>query len=251
MVCPCNCSLLRILAVMCIVLHGIEKTVEALSNSCEVTRSTMQIVDNCPVSEKEWKEAAAIKNCAAYASQCAEPERLVYHCVINPYVNQTLEVCAYAQNIVSGHCTSYSFSGNLILQNLRTNCSAFKMKPCPNFYRSDKAYNYPECYELTMKSTTVTHNSKSMSKLDTTVVSTNLSSNGSSNTHEDKPILEEMVEITITCASVVALAIILIVLIVWIRTKKGKEFCKKHYRKGSKESEDAKAEKMNLNEQNM
>lgn len=62
----------------------------------------MQIVDNCPVSEKEWKEAAAIKNCAAYASQCAEPERLVYHCVINPYVNQTLEVCAYAQNIVSG-----------------------------------------------------------------------------------------------------------------------------------------------------
>lgn len=44
----------------------------------------------------------------------------------------------------------------------------------------------PECYELTMKSTTVTHNSKSMSKLDTTVVSTNLSSNGSSNTHEDK-----------------------------------------------------------------
>lgn len=62
----------------------------------------MQIVDNCPVSEKEWKEAAAIKNCAAYASQCAEPERLVYHCVINPYVNQTLEVCAYAQNIISG-----------------------------------------------------------------------------------------------------------------------------------------------------
>lgn len=246
MVCPCNCSLLRILAVMCIVLHGIEKTAEALSNSCEVTRSTMQIVDNCPVSEKEWKEAAAIKNCAAYASQCAEPERLVYHCVINPYVNQTLAVCAYAQNIVSGHCTSYSFSGNLILQNFRTNCSAFEMKPCPNFYRSDKAYNYPECYELTMKSTTVTYNSKSMSKLDTTVVSTNLSSNESFNTYEDKPILE----ITITCAFLVALVII--VLIVWIcfRTKKGKEFCKKH-RKGSKESEDAKAEKMNLNEQNI
>lgn len=44
----------------------------------------------------------------------------------------------------------------------------------------------PECYELTMKSTTVTYNSKSMSKLDTTVVSTNLSSNESFNTYEDK-----------------------------------------------------------------
>lgn len=46
--------------------------------------------------------AAARKNCSAYASHCSEPRRLVYHCVINPYVNQTLEVCAYAQNIVSG-----------------------------------------------------------------------------------------------------------------------------------------------------
>lgn len=26
----------------------------------------------------------------------------MYHCVINAFVNQTLELCAYAQNIVSG-----------------------------------------------------------------------------------------------------------------------------------------------------
>lgn len=78
------------------------QTTAALSNSCEVTRSTVQVVDGCPDSEEKWKERAAIKNCAANASQCADPERLVYHCVISPYVNQTLEVCAYAQNIVSG-----------------------------------------------------------------------------------------------------------------------------------------------------
>lgn len=78
------------------------QTLVAGSNSCEVTRSTVQVVDRCPDSEKKWKERAAIKNCAAYASQCAEPERLVYHCVINSYVNQTIEVCAYAQNIVLG-----------------------------------------------------------------------------------------------------------------------------------------------------
>lgn len=76
----------------------------ALSNSCEVSRSTVQVVDSCPDSEEKWKEAAARKNCYANSSQCSEPTRLVYHCVINPYVNQTLEVCAYAQNIVQGTC---------------------------------------------------------------------------------------------------------------------------------------------------
>lgn len=74
----------------------------AFSNSCEVTRSTKQVVDGCPDSEEKWKEAAARKNCAAFASQCAEPERLVYHCVLNMFANQTLEVCAYAHYIPSG-----------------------------------------------------------------------------------------------------------------------------------------------------
>lgn len=62
----------------------------------------MGIVDDCPDSAEKWKKAAARKNCSAHANQCNEPERFVYHCVINAYANQTLEVCAYAQNIVSG-----------------------------------------------------------------------------------------------------------------------------------------------------
>lgn len=242
---PCNCSLLRLLAVMWIVLHGIGKTRVALSNSCEVTRSTVQVVDGCPDSEEKWKDRAAIKNCAANASQCAEPKRLVYHCVISPYVNQTLEVCAYAQNIVLGHCTSYSFSGNLIVRNLRTNCSAFEEKPCPYFYRSDTAYNYPECYKLTQKSTTVTYISKSKSKLDTTVVPTTFSPNGSSYAHEDKPEGEEMVDILIACVTFGALAIIILFVWIFFRTKYGKKVCKKHFRKGPKQSNDAKAEEMN------
>lgn len=234
MVHPCNCLLLRLLAVICIVLHGIGKTTAALSNSCEVTRSTVQVVDGCPDSEEKWKERAAIKNCAANASQCADPERLVYHCVISPYVNQTLEVCAYAQNIVSGHCTSYSFSGNLIVPNLRTNCSAFEEKPCPVFYRSDTAYNYPECYKLTQKSTTVTY-----------IVTTTFSSNGSSSTDKDKPKGEEMVDIIIACVTLGTLAIMILIVWIFFRTKYGKNVCKKHFRKGPKQSNDAKAEEMN------
>lgn len=73
-----------------------------ISDSCLISPSTVEIVDDCPNSEEKWREAAARKNCAAYASQCDEPDRLVYHCVINAFVNQTLEVCAYRRIIVLG-----------------------------------------------------------------------------------------------------------------------------------------------------
>lgn len=75
---------------------------QASSDSCHILRSTVQIVEDCPNSEEKWKEAAKRKNCATYANQCSEPERLEYHCVINSFINKTLEVCAYAQNIVLG-----------------------------------------------------------------------------------------------------------------------------------------------------
>lgn len=67
----------------------------------------MEIVEDCPYSAEKWNEAAAKKNCSANANQCDEPEKFVYHCVINAYANQTLEVCAYAQNIVSGTNSRY------------------------------------------------------------------------------------------------------------------------------------------------
>lgn len=73
-----------------------------VSGSCPVSRLTVQAVDDCPDSEEEWRKAAERKNCSAYASQCDEPERFVYHCVINSFVNETLEVCAYSRIIVLG-----------------------------------------------------------------------------------------------------------------------------------------------------
>lgn len=62
----------------------------------------MEVVDDCPDTKEKWREALARKNCSAYASQCDEPDRLVYHCVINAFVNETLEVCAYSRIIVLG-----------------------------------------------------------------------------------------------------------------------------------------------------
>nr|XP_034334900.1 uncharacterized protein LOC117692048 [Crassostrea gigas] len=114
----------------------------------------MRIVKKCPENEEKWREAAARMNCTIYANQCDEPERLVYHCVINTFVNQTLEVCAYAQNILQGHCTEYNIRGNIIQPNVRTNCKAFSQNPCPQLYNSTEAYKYQGCYELTRELST-------------------------------------------------------------------------------------------------
>lgn len=120
----------------------------ALGNSCPVSPLTVQIVEDCPNSEQKWMELARRKNCTAYASQCDEPQRLVYHCVINEYANQTLEVCAYGRIIVSGYCTEYNYIGNRIQQNFRTNCSSFTQNPCPSGYPSNESYKYPGCFKL-------------------------------------------------------------------------------------------------------
>lgn len=142
---------MRISLVMFLMIGSFVQVSRAITDSCPVSKETVEIVDNCPVTEEKWREAAAGKNCEAYASQCGEPERLVYHCVINAFINQTLEVCAYMRVIVLGFCTEYSFGGNLIQQNFRTNCSKFTQYPCPSSYPSTDAYKYPGCYEMTKK----------------------------------------------------------------------------------------------------
>ena len=75
---------------------------QSRSDSCPVSIDTVQAVYRCPETEEEWKKAMERKNCSSYAKMCDEPYRLVYHCVINSYINQLIEVCAYTQNIVGG-----------------------------------------------------------------------------------------------------------------------------------------------------
>lgn len=70
--------------------------------SCSISPETVEVVEKCPEKEEEWTRAAARKNCAAYARYCSNPTEFVYHCVINSYINATLEVCAYKAYIVSG-----------------------------------------------------------------------------------------------------------------------------------------------------
>lgn len=215
-----------------IILLGFSKISSADSESCPISRATVKIVDICPVSEEEWRQAAARKNCTAFANQCSEPDKLVYHCVIDPYVNQLIEVCAYAQNIVLGHCTDYSISGNLIEPNQRTNCRTFTEKPCPDVYRSTEAYKYPGCYGLTMKTTPVIYNSKSTSNQEITVTSTVSTStcNMSTNSSIDMPGNGEDTTTTVTVIVIAvvlaAVAISIVIAVVMIYVKRGKSTMK-------------------------
>lgn len=108
----------------------------------------MEVVDDCPDNEEKWRVAAEKKNCAAYANQCDEPQRLVYHCTINAFSNQTLEMCAYGKYIFKGYCTVYSISGNLIGPSHLTRGSN-----CPKVYNSSKAFKCQGCYDATKKGT--------------------------------------------------------------------------------------------------
>lgn len=218
-------SCIRILMV-CIILHREAKTLVAGSNSCEVTRSTVQVVNGCPDSEESWGEAAVRKKCDVHAKQCSEPERLVYHCVINPNINQMLELCAYAQNIVGGKCTSYSSSGNVIQENWRADCLEFKENACPQFYRSNVAYKYQGCYELIKESTAGTNNPVSTRNPDYTVVftttSANISSNMSTNKHvkmsgEEEKMDSNPILIAIVVSVLFVVIIGLVVIVIWKR----------------------------------
>ncbi|XP_065926907.1 uncharacterized protein [Magallana gigas] len=148
-----SCKRMRINLAMFLMIGSCVQISIAIDGSCPVSPSTVEIVDNCPDSEERWRQAAARKNCTAHASSCSEPDRLVYHCLINSFVNQTLEVCAYGRIIVLGYCTEYSLGGNIVQQSFRATCTQFTEDPCPLGYPSTDAYKYPSCYGLTKKTT--------------------------------------------------------------------------------------------------
>ncbi|XP_061167903.1 uncharacterized protein LOC133176857 [Saccostrea echinata] len=122
------------------------------ADSCETSRRTVARVNKCPENKTEWVEAAKRKKCSSLAGLCPEPDRFVYHCVLNFFLNETLEVCAYGRRILLGRCTEYSILGNLI-QESRVDCKMFP-RPCPVIYPSTEAYKYQGCYNLVQRPTT-------------------------------------------------------------------------------------------------
>lgn len=63
---------------------------------CKDAVDSVEIVTTCPTSKTEWEIAAYKKNCERIVSRqkCDSVERFKYHCVINGFRNELVEVCA-------------------------------------------------------------------------------------------------------------------------------------------------------------
>ncbi|XP_062592471.1 uncharacterized protein LOC134253914 [Saccostrea cucullata] len=158
------------------VLHSASKThaeIPDASKGCTESKETAVSVETCPKTEQEWKEAASRKGCNKISHSCSSFE---YHCVINAWKNETVEVCAPIKNIVGNVCTEYSFGGSRIQRNSEAGC-----KNCPSFYYSNKSYKYPEYninstsffFTSTLKTTAISDNKESITPSKQEMVSTN------------------------------------------------------------------------------
>nr|XP_022289288.1 uncharacterized protein LOC111101202 [Crassostrea virginica] len=105
------------------------------AEKCIKSADTAIVVQVCPQTEMEWTVAAEKKNCKSYCSS------FQYHCVMNTWRNETIEVCAPGLQIVGKKCAEFNFGGSRIQRNGNMNCSK-----CPTSYASINSFQYRECY---------------------------------------------------------------------------------------------------------
>lgn len=108
------------------------------NSECEDSAETAKTVKSCPQNIIEWNEAAKNKGCEKMSHSCSSFE---YHCVINAWGNETIEVCAPPVRIVGSVCAEYNYGGRRIQRNGNVHC-----EKCPSYF-SNESYNFQECYE--------------------------------------------------------------------------------------------------------
>lgn len=115
---------------------------------CRNQFHSLDVVASCPTTKREFDIAARRKNCTrlSYAADkmCRKP--YVYHCVINEFRNQTLEVCAPTK-LMFDYCTEFNVGGGVIQRHAQGRCNSVFPK-CDKQYISSDAYKYPDCYKL-------------------------------------------------------------------------------------------------------
>ncbi|XP_056000518.1 uncharacterized protein LOC125656024 isoform X2 [Ostrea edulis] len=131
-------------------VHNIELPVSA----CKESISTVQSVYACPVNKKGYDAASMRKSCQNIHNMCKSFE---YHCVLNEWLNGTVEVCATSIYIQSRKCAMFIAELQSIRVSYSTNC-----KTCPIVYNSSEIYKYPECYDELRGSLTSVHPSTTM-----------------------------------------------------------------------------------------
>lgn len=117
---------------------------------CEYSLLKVNYVSQCPTDAVSWNKAAERMDCQSIKQNCSglNPQQHVfqYHCVVNGWMNATLEVCAFNRSIL-GYCTEFNTRGAMIQDHYATDCTNHE-PPCPSNYNSAEAYKYPTCYNL-------------------------------------------------------------------------------------------------------
>lgn len=112
---------------------------------CSASLQTMKMVDRCPRNSLEWDARAAMFNCSAINQTCVSTDMFLYHCVLNTYGTELIEMCAVYKFIYGRKCAEFDRKGSIVQENVY-NCSN-SMVPCPNVYKSTDAFKYQSCYD--------------------------------------------------------------------------------------------------------
>lgn len=68
--------------------------------SCKASLTTVMISAGCPSDPYTLGERKRALSCQTVHQNCTEPANFRYHCVLNEYANQSIEVCAVATSII-------------------------------------------------------------------------------------------------------------------------------------------------------
>lgn len=151
---------------------------------CKDAVDSVEIVTACPTSKTGWKTAALKKNCGRIASRqkCDSVERFKYHCVINGFRNEMVEVCAPSRIIFGkinksqkkyhvigvflykklflkvicifltflGHCVEFNVRGGVIQDQISTPCN-------DTFPKCDLVYNSSDAYKCKVTEVHITY----------------------------------------------------------------------------------------------
>ncbi|XP_056014868.1 uncharacterized protein LOC125677558 [Ostrea edulis] len=203
------------------------------NSHCPHPTSTMEHVNNCPDSKYTWDLAAERKGCHRIFDNCLglPKQDLKYHCLINPFLNETVEVCAPSRRMFGGFCPEYSTRAEGVQENFDIDCKKFQSS-CPITFMSTEAYKYQECYTMINRRTTQSATEKPLKSH-----SERTSSTSSSDTKTNAEHATYVMSIVLgTIALVVVVLIFMLTL--WYCSRKRKQLCKRRNAKNVKTKEE-------------
>lgn len=116
---------------------------------CSASLPTVRVVQTCPQNEVELSRAQQQKKCEHLAKyqKCTKPATFKYHCVLNAFSNETIEVCA-PEIISNGYCVK--FDEGSLLQMFGEDCTTYS-NPCATRFLSSELLQYLHCNDLIQK----------------------------------------------------------------------------------------------------